>query len=125
MGDFGRADAEGIGAEGTMRGGMTVAADDQQAGQRQSLLGADHMDNALARVAQAKQGDVSLSRICFEIPYHGRDLWIGDAGGAAARRLVVIGHAKSEPWLGDRASARFHLAEGVERALVHVVTVDP
>src|SRR4029079_11163190 len=56
--DLGRADPEGVGAECTMRGSVAVAADDQQPGECQSLLGSDHVHDALAWVAQAKQRDM-------------------------------------------------------------------
>ena len=54
MRDFGGADAEGVGAERAMRRGVAVAADDQQAGQGQALLGADDMHDALARIVAAR-----------------------------------------------------------------------
>ena len=46
MGDFGGADAEGVGAERAVRSSVAVAADDQQARQRQPLLRADHVHDA-------------------------------------------------------------------------------
>ena len=49
MRDFGSADAERIGAKSTVRGGVAVAADDQQSGKRQALFGADDVHDALAR----------------------------------------------------------------------------
>jgi hypothetical protein len=47
---LGRADAEGERPERAMRGGVAVAADDRRAGQGQPQLGADDMDDALARL---------------------------------------------------------------------------
>ena len=48
--DLGRADAVRQRAEGAVRRGMAVAADDGHAGQREALLGADDVDDALADV---------------------------------------------------------------------------
>ena len=67
MGDFGRADPEGIGAEGAVGGGVAVAADDQQAGQGHALFGPDHMDNALPGVALAEQVMPCLRRVRIEL----------------------------------------------------------
>ena len=125
MRDFRRADAERIGAKGAVRGGVAVAADDQQPRQRQSLLGADHMHNALARIAQAEQRDAVFRCIGFEVAHHRRDLRVGDRLAAPACRHVMIGNPEGELRLGGRTAARFHLAEGVKRAFVHVVAVDP
>ena len=55
MRHLGGADAEGVGAERAVRGGVAVAADDREARQGQPLLRADHMDDALARIAEAEQ----------------------------------------------------------------------
>ena len=43
----------------------------------------------------------------------------------AARRHVVVGDAEGQAGFGDRNAPLRQLAEGVERALVHVVAVDP
>jgi hypothetical protein len=48
--DLGGADAEGQRAERAMGRGVAVAADDGGAGQREALLGADDVDDALALV---------------------------------------------------------------------------
>ena len=101
MRDFGRADAERIGAECAVRRRVAVAADDQQPGQGQSLFGPDDMHDALARVAQAEQRDVIVAGIGLEIAHHRRDLGIGNAAGAAARRHVVIGDPEGESRLCD------------------------
>ena len=62
MRHFGRADAKGVGAKRAVGRGVAVAADDQQARQRQSLLGADHMHDALPRIVEAEQLDAVLAR---------------------------------------------------------------
>ena len=51
---FRRANAEGIGAKGAMRGGVAIAADDQQAGKRETLLGPDDVYDALARISASR-----------------------------------------------------------------------
>ena len=48
--DLGGADAVRERAEGAVRRGVAVAADDRRAGQREALLGADDVDDALAEV---------------------------------------------------------------------------
>ena len=117
--------AKSIGAEGAVGGGVAVAAHGQQARQRQPLFGPDHMHDALARIAQAEQRDAVIRRIGLEIGHHGGDLRIGDAGGAAVGGDVMVGDGESEPRLGHLAPARLQLAEGVERAFMHVMAVDP
>ena len=49
--DLAGADAEGQGPEGAVGGGVAVAAHDRHAGQRAALLGADHVHDALVRIA--------------------------------------------------------------------------
>ena len=104
---------------------MTVAADNQQSGQSQALFGADHMHNTLTRIAQAKQRDVIFRRIGFKISHHRGDLGIGNVISAAARWHIVIGDTEGELRFSDSAPTGFHLAEGVERALMHIMTIDP
>ena len=123
--DFRRADPKGIGAERAVRGRVAIAANDQQAGQRQSLFGTNHMHDALTWVAQAEQRDTILCRIVLKIADHRGDFRIGNALSAAAGRHVVISYGKRELRLGYSASARLHLAEAVERTLVHVMPIDP
>src|SRR5271170_4550821 len=67
MRHFGRADAEGVSAEGAVGRGMAVAAYDEQAGQGQALLGADHMYDALTRIVQAEETDAVCGGVGLEI----------------------------------------------------------
>ena len=60
MGDFRRADAERECAEGAMRRGVAVAANDQKTRQGQSQFRADDMNDALTRVLQPEQGDALI-----------------------------------------------------------------
>ncbi len=125
MRHLGRADAERVGAERAMGRGVAVAADDQQPRQRQALLRTDHMHDALARIVEAEQLDAVLGRVLLDLPHHARQLGIGDVAPRAARRHVMVGDAEGQPGLGDRHAALGQLAEGMERALVHVVAIDP
>ena len=97
------ADAERIGAERTVGRGVAVAAHDQQAGQRQALLRADHVHDALARIVEPEQLDAVPGGIVLELAHHARDLGIGDIVPRAARRHVVVGDAEGQAGLGDRA----------------------
>ncbi len=125
MRHFGRADAEGVGAERAVGRGVAVAAHDQQARQRQALFRADHMHDALTRIAQAEQTDAVCGGVGLEIGDHRRDRRIGDRAVAGVGRHVMIGNAEGEPRLGHRTSALLHLREGEERAFMHIMAVDP
>ena len=125
MRHFGSADAERIGAEGAVGRGVAVAADDQQAGQRQPLFGADDVDDALARIAEAEEVNVAGPRVGIEIADYRRNLGIGNGAVAAARRHVMIGDAEGQARLRQRAAARPHLREGVKRAFMHIMAIDP
>ena len=82
------------------------------------------MHNALARITQTEQCYVAFCRIGFELADHRRNLGIDDAFVAAARRDIVIGDAEGQGRLGDGAPAFLHLAESMERALMHVMAVN-
>ncbi len=58
--DLGRADAEGERADAAVAGGVAVTADDGRAGQREALLGADDMDDALFLVGRVDIADAEL-----------------------------------------------------------------
>ncbi len=60
--DLGGADAEGERAEGAVRRGVAVAADDGHAGQGEALLRADDVDDALARVVHRRSSGMPKSR---------------------------------------------------------------
>ncbi len=64
--DLAGADAEGQGAEGAVGGGVGVAADDRHAGLGEALLGADHVDDALAVGAQGVDVDAELGAVALE-----------------------------------------------------------
>ena len=125
MSHFGRADAEGVSAEGAMRRGVAVAAHDQQSRQCQALFGTDDVNDALARIAQAKKPDAIAGGVGFELADHVRDRGVGDRAVAPAGRHVMVGDAEGERWLGHRSPALSDLIEGKKRAFVHVVTIHP
>jgi hypothetical protein len=125
MRHFGCADAEGVGAEGAVRRGVAVAANDQQSRQCQALFGTDDMDNALARIAQAKKPDPIAGRVDLELADHVGDRGIGDRVAASAGRHVMVGDAEGQPRLGHGPPAFSDLIEGQKRALVHVVAIHP
>ena len=64
--DLAGADAEGQGAEGAVGGGVAVAAHDGHARLGQAQLGADHVDDALLRAAEAVQRDAEFAAVRFE-----------------------------------------------------------
>ena len=123
--DFRGADADGERAERPVRRGVAVAADDRHAGLGQSLLGADDVDDALARVVHREQANAELGAVLLE----GLDLearfGLLDALRAVGGGHVVVGHR-------ERRLGPAHLAAGgaqaVERLragdLVHQVAVD-
>ena len=123
--DLGCADAVRQRAEGAMRRGMAVAADDGRAGQREALLGPDDMHDALA--ACRARGNIRCrnrgrSGQRFDLQ---RRLGIVDALGAVGGRHVVVDH-------GQRLLRRAHLAAGHAQALeglraghlVHEMAID-
>ena len=66
--DFGRADAEGEGAERAVRARVAVAADDRLAGLRRAELRTDDVHDAATLVLQADQVDAELGAVHFELP---------------------------------------------------------
>ena len=61
------ADAMRERAKGAMRRGMAIAADDRRARQRKTLFGADHMNDALAKVVLIEIFDAELPGILGEL----------------------------------------------------------
>src|SRR5262249_32137828 len=88
--DFGRADAVGERAKSAIGGGMAVAADQRHARQREALLRADDVDDALALVEFVVIFKVEEFRVLGEIGYLRRALWVGVGQLAVSGRHVVI-----------------------------------
>ncbi len=125
MRDFGRADAERVGAKRAMGRGVAVAADDQEARQRQSLLRTDDVHDALPGIADPEQPDAVLGAVLLDLPHHAGDLGIGNIRAGAARRHIVVGDAEGQAGLGHRRAAIGELAERVHGAFVHIMAIDP
>ena len=123
--DLRGADAEGERAEGAVRRGVAVAADDRRARQREALLGPDDVDDALARVELVVIFDAEFARVLGELLDLQAALGIGDAAAAVGGLDVVVDD-------GERLLRRAHLApahaqalEGLRaRHLVHEMAVD-
>jgi len=125
MGHFRGADAERKRAEGAMGRGVAIAANDQQARQRQPQFRADHMHDALAAVVEPEQGDVLIGGVLVQLADHARDFGIGDRLATAARRHVMVGDAERQLRLRHRGAALRQAAESVERAFMHIMSIDP
>jgi len=82
MFDFRRADAVGERTEGAVGGGVAVAADDGRARQREPLLGADDVDDALAWIELVVIFDAEFLGVDRELLDLRSALGIGDADGA-------------------------------------------
>jgi hypothetical protein len=65
---FSRADAKGEGAEGAMRGGVGITADDGLAGLSDAQLGADDVHDAAAAVLEVEQFDAEFTGVDLELP---------------------------------------------------------
>ena len=99
-----RADAHGQRAEGAVRGGVAVAADDGGAGQREALLRPDHVHDALPHVALVVVLDAEVlgvpgQRLDLDAAFLVLDALVAVGGGGD----VVVDH-------GQRLLGRAHLA---------------
>ena len=128
--DLGRADAEGERAEGAVRAGVAVAADDRHARLRAAELRPDHVHDAAPRVAEAEQLDAVRARVLAPArrpaprPRHRGSVC---RRGAAPARVGVewssVPRVRSGPAHGE--AARLELREGLRRRdLVDEVQVD-
>ena len=94
MADFGRADAEGEGAERAVGRRVAVAADDGLAGLRRAELRTDDVDDAALLAAEAEQLDAELPAVLFhrlDLARRGFDLDRHAAehfGGIGRRRVI-------------------------------------
>ncbi len=108
-----RADAEGDGAEGAVRGSVAVSAGDGGAGLGDALLGADDVDDALPAAAEAEVGDAELPGVFVQLLDHGFGEGVGEGG-----LLVVGGHdvvhgGEGAVGVGDFESEIAEHAEGL------------
>ena len=123
--DLRGADTKGQRAEGAVRGGMRVTADDGHPRLRRALLRADDMHDALARIAQAEQANAVLIAVPEQCIHLGTRNGIGNTAIAVDGRYVVIGHGKIGIHAPDRAIGQGQPFESLGRGdFVHHVTVD-
>ena len=123
--DLRRADAVRERAEGAVRGGVAVAADDGRARQREALLRPDDVNDALAAVELVVIFDAEFLRVDRQLLDLLAAFGIGDAAGAVGGLDVVVDD-------GERLLRRAHLASGHAKPLeslragdlVHEVAVD-
>ena len=123
--DLRGADAVGQRAEGAVRAGMAVAADDRRAGQGEALLRTDDVDDALALIEFVEIFEAEHLGVLGEIGDLLLALRVGIFLLAIGGRHVVIDHAQ-------RLVRRMHLAAGEPQALerlrarhlVHEMPVD-
>ena len=107
--DLGGADAVRQRAEGAVGRGVAVTADNRGARQRETLLGADHVDDALTAIELVEILDAEMLGVLRQ---HGDLLGafrIGVGLGAIGRRHVVIDH-------GQCLLRRMDLAPGCAQA---------
>ena len=108
--DFAGADAEGERAEGSMRGGVRVAADDGHAGLRCAELGPDHVDDALRGVLHIEELDAELGAVLAQrIDLRGGDL-VDDV-----QAVVGAGRGNVMVDRGDGRSGRRSLRPAMRR----------
>ena len=125
--DLARADAEGQRAEGAVRGGVRVAADDRHPRLGDAELGADHVDDALMLGAQRVDGDAELLAVLLQgLDLDAREL-VADARGdrRAVGRHVVVGRGQRAVGPAHGAPGQAQTVEGLRaRDLVDEVEVD-
>ena len=119
------ADAEGQRAEGTVGGGVAVAADDRHARQRAALLRPDDVDDALVGVAHAVVGDAELGGVGGQhLELLGRDR-VGHRLVDVLGRHVVVGGGHGELGAADPAPRQADAVEGLGAGhLVDEVEID-
>jgi len=102
---------------------VRVAAHDSHARQGEALLGSDHMDDALARIVQAKLGDAELGAIGVQRLQLQPGQRIGDLAVAVRRRHIVICHRQVGGDAPHLARGKLQALEGLRRG--HLVQQMP
>jgi len=121
------ADTEGQRAEGAVGAGVAVAADDGGAGQGEALLGADDVDDALARVQQRDVGhpEGRLLAVLFQGLHLQAAGGVLDAGPAVPGGDVVVHHRQGGLGPAHRAPGQGEPFESLGAGhFVHQVAVD-
>ena len=125
--DLAGADAEGERAEGAVRGGVRVAADDRHARLGDAELGADHVHDPLAVGAERVDGNAELRAVALErFDLHARELVLDARGhGRAVGGRVVVGGGERAIGPAHGAPGQAQPVEGLRAGdLVHEVQVD-
>ena len=116
------------GPEGTVGGGVGVAADDGHARLGAALLGADHVDDAVTDVAHGEE----LDAVVGDVPLEGGELqarlFVGHGGHAQALALsgdIVVSHGQGPVRAPDLPPVGAQAGKGLRRRhLVDQVEVD-
>ena len=123
--DLGGADAVRQCAERAVGRGVAVAADDRGARQRKTLLGADHVNDALTAIELVEIFDAEMFGVLRQ---HGDLLGafgIGVGFGAIGRWHVVIDHGQCLFRRVDLSPGGAQTLEGLRRShFVHQMAVD-
>ena len=123
--DLRGADAMGQRAEGAMGRGVAVAADDGGAGQREALLGADDMDDALAAVELVEIFDAEILGVLRERLDLDAAFRLGDAVAAVGGRDIVVDDGERLLGMAHLAARHAQALEGLRaRHLMDEVAVD-
>jgi hypothetical protein len=121
--DLAGADAERERAERTVRAGMGIATDDDEAGLRVPLLGSDHVHDPLTRRPHRVDRDAELRRVDAESVHLASADLVGD--GPARGRDVVIHRRDGEVGPSHRAAVHPKTIEGLSaRDFMNEVQVD-
>ena len=125
--DLARADPEGQRAEGPVGGGVRVAADDRHAGLGDAELGADHVDDPLARGSERVDGDAELLAVALErLHLHARERVLDPRRhGRAVGGGVVVGGRERAVGPANAPAGEPQPVEGLGAGdLVHEMQVD-
>ena len=120
VGDFARASAKSQSAQGAVGGGVGVTAHQHHAGLGEALFGADHMHDALARVAQGKVQDAVGLGVFHQTLDHPALFSVGDrrhhmaAGGDA-----VVGGGHHLIGAADGQALFFQKLKCMDRSVMH------
>src|SRR5262245_16154006 len=123
--NLGGPDAEGQRAQRAVRRGMAVTANHDHAGLAQTLLGPNHVNDALSWVLEPEQRHAHLPRMGFEILDHGAAARLVDRGKVAAKgRYVVVRRGEGPVGTTHLQIALLEHAKGVAGPVVHQVSID-
>ncbi|MHC3927196.1 hypothetical protein ACMZ4W_02302 [Brevundimonas naejangsanensis] len=113
MFDLGGADAEGQGAEGSVGGGVAVAADDGHARQGQPLFRPDDVNDALVDAIQRNPRQAELGGVGLQLLDLRPAFGIEDSGSPVQGRNIVVGHGQGLVWRMNANAALTQALEGL------------